>query len=170
MKFSRIEISRIENYFNSKINQRKLCSGKLSKYVTAFNYIGKMLIILSAITGEACIDSHTTVVGAPVGIASAVFTIAFFLATGILKKLLTATRKKKKKYDKILMLAKIKLNSIESLVSQALNDMELSSKEFITLLKEKDKHEKMKGNVSNMSEKLEERPDNVRLNSVNLRS
>ena len=68
------------------------------------------------------------------------------------------------------MLAKIKLNSIESLVSQALNDMELSSKEFITLLKEKDKHEKMKGSVSNMNEKLEERPDNMRLNSVNLRS
>ena len=68
------------------------------------------------------------------------------------------------------MLAKIKLNSIESLVSRALNDMELRSKEFITLLKEKVKHEKMKGSVSNMNEKLEERPDNMRLNSVNLRS
>ena len=53
------------------------------------------------------------------------------------------------------MLAKSKLNSIETLVSQALIDMEISHEEFITILKEKDKDEKMKINVRNVSEKLE---------------
>ena len=53
------------------------------------------------------------------------------------------------------MLAKSKLDSIETLVSQALIDMEISHAEFITILKEKDKYEKMKGNVKNLSEKLE---------------
>ena len=77
-KFRLNEISKIENYFNSEINQRKLCSKKLSKYVTNFDYIGKILIVLSATTGEVCIISHTTVVGASVGIASAGFSIAFF--------------------------------------------------------------------------------------------
>ena len=53
------------------------------------------------------------------------------------------------------MLAKSKLNSIETLLSQALIDMEISHGEFITILKEKDKYEKMKENVRNMNEKLE---------------
>ena len=68
------------------------------------------------------------------------------------------------------MLAKIKLNSIETLVSQALIDMETSHEEFITTLKEKYKYEKMKENVRNLSEKLEEKAENMRLNCVNSRN
>ena len=85
-----------------------------------------------------------SVVGAPVGIESASITLIFSLTTGIVKKLLSTTRNKKKKHDKNLMLAKSKLNSIETLISQALIDMEISHKEFITNLKEKDKYEKMR--------------------------
>ena len=62
------------------------------------------------------------------------------------------TIKKKKKHDKILMLAKRKLNSIDSLISQALNDMEISHEEFITILNEKDKYERMKYNLINKNE------------------
>ena len=68
------------------------------------------------------------------------------------------------------MLAKSKLNSIEALVSQALVGMEISHKEFVTILKEKDKYEKLKENVRNVREKLEEKTENMRLNSVNSRS
>ena len=67
------------------------------------------------------------------------------------------------------MLAKTKLNSIETLVSQALINMEISDEEFITILKEKDKYEKMKENLKNASEKLEEDTENMRLNSMNSR-
>ena len=67
------------------------------------------------------------------------------------------------------MLAKSKLNSIDTLVSQTLNDMEISHKEFIAILNEKDKYEKMKEIVRNVSEKLEEKQESMRLNSVNLR-
>ena len=67
------------------------------------------------------------------------------------------------------MLAKSKLNSIETLVSKALIDMEISNEEFITILKEKDKYEKMKENLRNVTGKLEEKQENMRLNSVNLR-
>ena len=97
----------------------------------------------------------TSVVGAPVGIASASFTLIFSLTTGIVKKLLNITRNKKKKHDKILMLAKSKLNSIETLISQALIDMEISHEEFIAILKEKDKYEKMKENLRSENEKQE---------------
>ena len=74
----------------------------------------------------------------PVGIVSASLTLFFSLTTGIVEKLLNITRKKKKKHDKILMLAKSKLNSIETLALQALIDMEISHDKFITILKEKD--------------------------------
>ena len=83
---------------------------KLSKYVTAFDYIDKILIVLNATTGGACIISHATVAWAPVGIASAGYTIVFSLATGITKKILKTTKNKKKNHDKILMW--LKLNSI----------------------------------------------------------
>ena len=99
------------------------------------------------------IISFASIVGAPVGIASVSFTLIFSLTTGIVKKVLNITRNKKKKHDKILMLAKSKLNSIETLISQALIDMEISHKEFITTLKEKDKYEKMKDNLKSENDK-----------------
>ena len=64
------------------------------------------------------------------------------------------------------MLAKSKLNSIKTLLSQALIDLEISHEEFITNMKKKDKYRKMKENVWNASGKQE----NVRLNSVNSRT
>ena len=96
-KFRLNEISKIEIYFNSEMNQRKLCTKKLSKYVTAFDYIDNILIALSTTTEGVCIVTHATIVGAPVGITSGGFTIVFSLATGIIKKLLSRTRNKKKK-------------------------------------------------------------------------
>ena len=110
-KFRLDKISEIENYFYEEINQRKSCSKKLSKYVAVFDYIDQALIVLSATSGGVSIISFTSIIGAPVGIASASFTLIFSLTTGIVKKLLNITRKKKKKHDKILMLAKSKLNS-----------------------------------------------------------
>ena len=67
------------------------------------------------------------------------------------------------------MLAKSKLNSIETLISQALSDMEISHKEFAAIFEEKNKYENMKENVRNVSEKLEKKTENLRLNSVNSR-
>ena len=129
----------MKNYYHQEISQRKLCSKNLSKYVTAFDYIDKVLIALSATSGGVSIILFTSAVGAPVGIASAIFTLIFSLTTGIVKKLLSITRNKKKKHDKIIMLAKSKLNSIETLVSQALVDMEISHEEFVTNFKAKNK-------------------------------
>ena len=77
----------------------------------------------------------------------------FSLTTGIAKKLLNITRKKKKKLDKILVLAKSKLNNVETLISQVLLDMEINNEEIITILNEKDKYDKIKSNLINKNEK-----------------
>ena len=53
------------------------------------------------------------------------------------------------------MLAKSKLNSIETLISQALIDMEISREELVAIFREKDKYEKMKGNLRSEDEKQE---------------
>ena len=143
----------IENHFIEEINQRKSCSRKLNKYITAFDYIDKILVVLSATSGGVSIISFTSIVGAPVGIASASLTLFFSLTTGIVKKLLKITRiKKRKKRDKIVMLAKSKLNSIETLTSQALIDMDISHEEFAAILKGKDRYEKMKENLRSEKE------------------
>ena len=84
-----------------EINQRKSCSQKLSKYLTAFDYIDKVIIALSATSGGVSIISFTIIIGAPVGIASVSFALIFSLTTGIVKKLLNITRKKKKKHDNV---------------------------------------------------------------------
>ena len=128
----------------------------------------KILLALSATSSGVCIILSANVVGAPVGIASAIVTLIFPLTTGIIKKLLSITRNKKKKHDKILMLAKSKLDSIENLISQALIDMEISHEEFNAIIREKQKYERMKENVRNVSERSSAvKQENMRLNSVN---
>ena len=130
-KFRLSEIIGTENYFIDEINQRKSYSKKHWKYVTTFNHIDKILIVLSATTGGVSICSFTSVIGAPVEIASVSFTLVFSLTTGIIRKLLSITRKKK--HDQVLMLAKSKFNSTGTLISQALVDMDISHKEFIKI-------------------------------------
>ena len=99
------EIKNIENDFINEINQQKSYSKKLNRYVTIFDYIDKILIILYATTAGISIISFTTAIGAPLGIASASLTLIFSLTTGVIKKVLDMTRKKKKRHDQILMLA-----------------------------------------------------------------
>ena len=169
-KFRPSEIIRTENYFHQEINQRKSCIKKLRKYVTTFDYIDKILIVLSATSNGVCIILSASVVGAPVGIASASFTLIFSLTTGIIKKLLSITRNKTKKQYKILMFAKSKLDSIETLISQALIDMEISHQEFHAIIREKQKYETMRENLRNVSEcSSAENQENMRLNIVNSR-
>ena len=123
----------IENYVYQEINQQKSYSKKLNKYVTIFNYIDKILIFLSITSSGISIISFTIAIGVPAGIASACFILIFSITTGIIKKLLNITRKKKKRHDKILVLAKSKLNSIESLITQ--KKVSSEKKNFLVYIK-----------------------------------
>ena len=91
------EISKIENYFIEKINQRRSCSKKLSKYVAVFDCIDQALIVLSAKSDAVSIIPFTSIVRAPVGIASASFSLIFSLTTGIVKKITKFNKKQKEK-------------------------------------------------------------------------
>ena len=115
-KFRLNEINKIKDYFNAEIQERKIISKKLSKYIAAFDYFDKALVVLSATSGGISVISFVSVIGGPVGIASSSFRLLFSLTTGIIKKLLKITKKKNKKRNKIVMLARSKLNSTEKLV------------------------------------------------------
>ena len=97
------KISEIEDYFITESKERELTSKKLSKYISFFNYFDKSLIVLSITSGSVSIASFATVIGIPMGKKSASFSLAFLLCTGLVKKLLKATRNKKKKHNKIVM-------------------------------------------------------------------
>ena len=107
------KISEIEDYFIAEIKERELINKKLSKYISFFDYFDKSLIVLSVTSGGVSIASFATVIEAPIGIASASLSLAFSLCTELAKKLLKATRNKKKKHNTIVMLARSKLSSIE---------------------------------------------------------
>ena len=74
------------------------------------------------------------------------------------------TINKKKKHDQLLMLAKSKFNSIETLISQALGDLDISHEEFIMILKEKDRYEQMKYNL--ISENADEKQETIKISSI----
>ena len=112
-------------------------SKRLCKYVASFDYFNKSLIVLSIATVSISITLFATFIGAPVGMMSASCSLAFSIAKGIVKKLLKTTRNKNKKHKKIVMLARSKLNSIESKISEALINNEISHEDFMTAINEK---------------------------------
>ena len=106
-KFRLNEINKIKHYFNANIQERKTMSTKPSKYIAAFDYFDKALTIaLSAASGGISIISFASIIGAPVEIASASFSLMYFFIKGVIKKILKITRNKNKKHHEIAMLAK----------------------------------------------------------------
>ena len=132
------------------MKEKALTSKKLSKYIASFNYLDKFFIVLFATSDGISIASFATVIGAPVGIASASFSLTFLLTIGIMKELLKTTRNVKKKHNKIVMLARSKLNSIESKISEALIINEIIHKDFMAINNEEKSYRELKATIEMM--------------------
>ena len=145
------KINEIKNYFIAEIRERELMSKNLSKYIASFEYFDKSLIVLSVATGSISIASVATVIRAAVEIMSASCSLAFSITTGFVKKFLKTTRNKKKKHNKIVMLARSKLNSIESKISEALINNEISHEDFMTIINEEKKYRELKERIRMMN-------------------
>ena len=96
------KINEIKDYFIAEIKERELMSKRLTKYIASFNYFDKSLIILSVATGSISMASFATVIGAPVGMMSASFSLAFSITTWFVKKFLKTMRNKTKNVMKFL--------------------------------------------------------------------
>ena len=97
------------------------------------------------------IASYASVVGTPAGIAGSSLTLIFTIGTGISKSLLKVTKKRKKKHSKIISLAKNKLNTIDTLLSSALNDSKISHEEFTNIITKTNIYENIKENIEELT-------------------
>ena len=88
-------INGIRDYFVAEINERELMSKRVSKYTASFDYFHKSLIFLYVTTGSISIVSFVFFIGASVGITSAIFSLAFSICTGFVKKKKTVRNNKK---------------------------------------------------------------------------
>ena len=158
-KYRLDEINRIRDYFNNEIKERKDIIKKLNKYLVSFHYLDKIFITLSASFGTLSIASYSSVVDIPAGITGVSLTLVFTIGTGISKSFLTVTKKRKKKHNKIIVLAKNKLNTIDTLLSSALNDSEISHEEFTNIINEKNTYEIIKENIKSMTESIDDPPE-----------
>ena len=149
-KYRLDEINKIKDYLNSEVKERKDIIKKISKYIVAFDYADKLFITLSVSFGTLSIALYATVVGIPAGIAGASLTLIFTVTTGVVNTLLNITRKKKKKHNKIITLARSKLNIIENLISQALIDFEITHEEFSKIIYEKNNYEQIIDNIKSV--------------------
>ena len=157
-KYRLDEINKIKDYFNNEIKERKDIIKKLNKYLVSFDYLDKIFITLSASFGTLSIASQATVISIPAGITGASLTLIFTVGTGISKSLLKVTKKRKKKHNKIIALAKSKLNTINTLLSRTLNDSKnskISHEDFTNIITEKNIYENIKENIKNMIEPTE---------------
>ena len=124
------KINEIKDYFLAEIRERELISKNLSKYFASLDYFDKSLNVLSILSGSISIASFATVIGEPAGIIGVSCGGSFSITSRFMKKFLKTTRNKKKKHNKIVMLASSKLNSIENKISEALINNEISHEDF----------------------------------------
>ena len=150
-KYRLDEINKTRDYFNNEIKERKDIIKKLSKYLVSFDYLDKIFITLLASFGALSIASYASVVGIPAGITGASLTLVFTIGIGIRKSLLKLSKKRKKEHNKIIVLAKNKLNVIDTLLSSALIDSEISHEEFTNIINEANIYENIKENIKELT-------------------
>ena len=127
------DIDKTTNYLIEEINRNELMSKKHKKVCTTLNYIEHFLILASTITGCISISAFVSLLGIPIGITNSAIGLKICAITVGIKKFKSIIKKKKKKHDKIVLLAKSKLNSIEVLISKALIDSNISHDEFVLI-------------------------------------
>ena len=115
-------ITETRNYLIEEINRNQLVSKKHKMVCTTLNYIEHFLILGSTCTGSVSISVYASLVGIPIGITSSAIGLKIFVITAAIKEYKLIIKKKKKKPDKTVLLAKSKLNRIDFLISKALID------------------------------------------------
>ena len=120
-KFRKKNIDEKRNYLSEKVIQNDLKSKKHKTVFTVLNYIEHQLIFVFPVSGRVSISAFT-LAGIHIGIASSEIELKICVITAGIKKYQPIIKKEKKKHDKIALLAKSRLNSVEVLTSKALVD------------------------------------------------
>ena len=124
------EISKIKNYFNDEIQYQQSLTNKLSKYLTVFGYSNKILAVVLTVFSSTNIFAHVKGKKKLLGLITSAFSLLFSLSFGIVIKLKQETKLRKKKHNRLLYLAKNKLDCIKMLISNSIKDGIISHDEF----------------------------------------
>ena len=116
---------------NTEEIKNELMSKNHEKVCMALNYTEHFLILASAITGFVSISAIASLLGIPIRNTNSAIGLRIFTITASIKKYKSTVKKKKKKHDKIVLSAKTNLNSIELLISEALNNSYIRHNEFV---------------------------------------
>ena len=108
-------------------------SKKHKKVYRVLNYIEHLLILISPVTGCVSISAFAFLVGIPIGITSSAVGLQICVITAGIKRYKSTITKKKRNHDKVLLLAKSKLNSVEVLISKVFIDSNISHDEFVLI-------------------------------------
>ena len=123
------------------------------KYKEVLNYIQQLLILISTLTGYFSISDFASLIGVPIAITGSAIGLKICVITTVIKKHKSITNKKKKKYDKILSLAKSKLCSIKVLYFKASIDSKISRDEFVLINNLPKNFDDMKEGIENSNDK-----------------
>ena len=145
------KINEIKDYFLAESREKELISKNLIKCIASLDCFDKSLNFLSIISGSISIASFASVTGVSTGIIRAICGFKFSVTSGFVKMFLKTIRNKKKKHNNIVMLARSKLNSIESKISKALMDNEISHEDFETIINEEKEYRELKESIRMMN-------------------
>ena len=131
LEFRLIKIDETRNYLLYEIKHNDLISEKYKKTCKYLNYVEHLFILFSVVTGSVSISVFASLVCLPVRITSSAVGITICVITAGIKIYKSIIKKKKKKHDKIMLLGKDKLNTIEVLIPKVLFDSYISHDEFV---------------------------------------
>ena len=127
----------------------------IKKVCRALNYFEHFLVFVSALSGSVSISAFVSLVGFPVGIASSGVGLKICAVTAGIKKFKSIIKEKRKKHDKIVSLAKTKLNTIEVLISKAVIDSYSNHDEFVSVNNVLRKYNEMQEKTKNSENSVE---------------
>ena len=145
------KINKIKDYFLAENKEKELINKNLSKYIASLDCFDKSLNVLSVLSGSISVATFTTIIEAPVGIIGPSCGFTFVITLVFVKTFSKTIRNKKKKRDKIIMLSRSKLNSIENKISNALTDNEISHEDFEIIINEEKKYRELKESIRTMN-------------------
>ena len=146
-------IDETRTYFLDEIEKNELMSRKHKMVCTTLNYIEQFPILASTITGSTSISAFASLLGIPIGITSSAIGLKICAITAGIKEYKSIIKKKKKKHDKIVLLAKSKSNNIEVLFSKALIDSNFGHEEFALINSVQKEYDYMKEKIKSSNNK-----------------
>ena len=144
-------MTEIEACLLDEIEVRERIAKKMKRFNTITGIVDTGLITSTVITGGISIAAFANGVGLPVGIALSGTSLLLSLATAITQKSFKIFTVKQEKHNAIKLLAQTKLDSISKIISQAMEDGDISPTEFHKVLQEVEKYRRLKADIRNQA-------------------